>query len=101
MSLGQLRTWISSLSHLGEGMRLDGAVNQRLDGLHDIEYDQVIHALSMSLGSWNSGVGLGYVRLKISAKSRVSSRCCSWSSPTGTYVVLLYFRRRHCQVTLI
>ena len=32
------------------------------------------------------------MRLKLSAKSRVSSRYCCWSSPTGTCVVLHYFR---------
>jgi len=34
------------------------------------------------------GVGLGYVRLKLSARSLVSSICCCWSSPTGTCVAL-------------
>jgi hypothetical protein len=45
-------------------------------------------ALRMISGSLNSGAGLGYARLKISHISRVSSRCCCWSSPTGTCVAL-------------
>ena len=42
----------------------------------------------MISGSLNSGAGLAYARLKMSQRSRVSSRCCCWSSPTGTCVAL-------------
>ena len=58
-----------------ERMRLDGAINQtvRLVARYRI-YNQIS-----------------------ASRSRVSSRCCCWSSR----VVLLYFRRRHCQMTLI
>lgn len=52
--------------------------------------------LGMKLGKGNMrspfSEGDGKVRLKISAKSRASSKCCFWSSPTGTSVALLSIR---------
>jgi hypothetical protein len=35
---------------------------------------------------------IGYARLKSSARSLISSRCCCWSSPIGTRVALPWFR---------
>lgn len=40
-------------------------------------------------GKGNKGEEGVKVRLKVMARSRTSSRCCVWSSPTGTLVALL------------
>lgn len=41
--------------------------------------------------SGGTSTGAPYAWLKLFAQSRVNSRCCFWSSPTGTWVALCYY----------